>query len=101
MSDITLVIIGCAAVTFVIKAAGPVLLGGRQLPRPVRGVLALLAPALLAALVVVSALADGDQLTVGEDTAGVAVAGLVFWRTGSIVGCVVVSAVVTALLRAV
>jgi hypothetical protein len=37
---------------------------------------------------------------VGPDTAGVAVGGLVAWRTGSIIGCVIVAAAVTALLRA-
>ena len=39
--------------TVVIKAAGPVLLGGRDLPPRLSGVVARLAPALLAALVVV------------------------------------------------
>ena len=60
----------------------------------------LLAPALLAALVATQALADGDQLKVGADTAGVAAGGLVAWRTGSIVACVLVAPAVTAALRA-
>jgi branched-subunit amino acid transport protein len=100
MSTQVAVIAGCALVTFVIKAAGPVALGGRELPPRAQGVLALLAPPLLAALVVVAALADGQRWAVGADTAGVAAAGVLFWRTGSIVGCVVTAAVVTALLRA-
>jgi branched-subunit amino acid transport protein len=94
------VIIGSALVTFVIKAAGPVALGGRELPTWFTSVVVLLAPALLAALVATQALADGDQLKVGADTAGVAAGGLVVWRTGSIVACVLVAPAVTAALRA-
>ncbi len=40
-----------AVISFAIKAAGPALLGGRPLPERVRGVIALLAPVLLFALV--------------------------------------------------
>jgi branched-subunit amino acid transport protein len=94
------VIVGCALVTFVIKAAGPVALGGRELPVWFTSVVVLLAPALLAALVATQAFADGDQLKVGADTAGVAAGGLVAWRTGSILACVVLAPVVTAALRA-
>lgn len=99
MSTQVAVIAGCTMATFIIKAAGPVALGGRELPPVVQSVLALLAPALLAALVVVSVLAEGDRWAVGEETAGVAFAGVLFWRTGSVVGCVFSAAVVTALLR--
>ncbi len=90
----------CAVVTFAIKAAGPIALGGRDLPGWFSQVVALLAPALLSALIVTAALADGQRLAIGADTAGVAAGGLVAWRTGSIVGCVVVAAAVTAGLRA-
>ncbi len=92
---------GCAAVTFAIKAAGPIALGGRELPEWFGRVVAMLAPALLTALVVTNALADGDRIVVGADTAGVATGGLVFARFGSIVACVVVAAAVTGGLRAI
>jgi branched-subunit amino acid transport protein len=94
------VIIGSALVTFAIKAAGPVALGGRELPTWFTSVVVLLAPALLAALVASQALADGDELAIGPDTAGVAAGGLVAWRTGSIIACVLVAPAVTAGLRA-
>ena len=94
------VIAGCAAVTFAIKAAGPVTLGGRDLPPRFSGVIALMAPALLAAFVVTQALADGERLHVGADTAGVAAAGVVVWRGGSVLPAVVVAVAVTAVLRA-
>jgi len=93
-------IAGCALVTAIIKAAGPVALGGRELPGWFSNIVVLLAPALLSALIVTQALADGQRLAVGADTVGVVAGGLVAWKTGSIIGCVVVAAGVTALLRA-
>jgi branched-subunit amino acid transport protein len=94
-------IAGCAAVTFAIKATGPIALGGRELRPWFSRVVGLLAPALLSALVVTQALADGEKLSVGADTAGVAAAGLLLWRGASIVVGVLVAAVVTAGLRAI
>jgi branched-subunit amino acid transport protein len=92
---------GCALVTFAIKAAGPIALGGRELPDWFGRVVALLAPALLSALVVTQALADGERLALGADSAGVAVAGVALWRGAPIAAAVVIAAGVTALLRAV
>jgi branched-subunit amino acid transport protein len=90
----------CAVVTAVIKAAGPIALGHRELPGWFTDVIALMAPALLAALVVTAALADGDRLAVGADTAGVAVAGAALLRGANVVVGVTIAAVVTAGLRA-
>lgn len=56
MTAVWLTIAGLAAGTVAIKAAGPLLLGGRDLPPRVAAVIVLLAPALLAALVVVETL---------------------------------------------
>jgi len=91
---------GCALVTAAIKVAGPVALGGRVMPAAFTAIVLLLAPALLAALVVTQALADGGRLAVGADTAGVVTGGLVAVRTGSVVAAVVVAAAVAAGLRA-
>ena len=101
MSTSVTLIAGLAVVTAAIKAAGPIVLGGRELPPQLLGVISLLAPALLAALVVTATLADGKEIAVGDQTAGVAAGGLVAWRTGSIIGCVIVAAAVTAGLRAI
>ena len=95
-----LLIGGCAVATAVLKAIGPIALGGRELPLWVTSVIVLLAPALLAALVFTQAFADGKDLSVGAETVGVVAGGLVAWRSGSIVACVVVAAVLTAALRA-
>ncbi|GEP37978.1 hypothetical protein NPS01_16410 [Nocardioides psychrotolerans] len=97
---IWLLIAGTAVLTVLIKAAGPVVLGGRELPARVMGVIALTPPVLLAALVVTSALADGQRLQVDASTAGVAVGGLLLWRRRSLVLAVVAAVVVTASLRA-
>lgn len=100
MSTGATVIVGCAVVTAAIKAAGPVALGGRELPISFTSVVILLSPALLAALVATQAFAEGDRIALEADTAGVAAGGLVIWRTGSIVACVVAAAAVTAAVRA-
>jgi branched-subunit amino acid transport protein len=99
-TELWVLVAGCALVTFAIKAAGPVAFGGRDLPGWFASVIALMAPALLAALIVTQALADGERLHVGADTAGVAAAGVVVWRGGSVVPAVLVAMVVTAGLRA-
>jgi branched-subunit amino acid transport protein len=91
---------GCALVTFSIKAAGPVVLGERELPAWFGSVVGLMAPALLAALVATHSLASGRHLTVGPPTAGVLASAVVMWRTRSITWCVVTAAAVTAALRA-
>jgi branched-subunit amino acid transport protein len=91
---------GCAVLTFAVKAAGPVALGGRQLPPWFASVVTLLAPALLAALVATHSLASGKHLEVGAQTAGVLVSGGVMLKTRSIPLCVLAAAVVTAALRA-
>jgi branched-subunit amino acid transport protein len=90
----------CAVVTAAIKAVGPIALGHRDLPGWFTDVIALMAPALLAALVVTAALADGDRLAVGADTAGVAVAGVALWRGANVIVGVAIAAAVTAGLRA-
>jgi branched-subunit amino acid transport protein len=100
MSTTAALIGGCAAVTYLIKGIGPLALGGRDLPLWFTSVVILLAPALFAALVVTQTLADGEHIAVGANTAGVAAGGFVAWRFRSVIGCVLVAAVVTAGLRA-
>jgi branched-subunit amino acid transport protein len=94
-------IAGCAVLTVLIKAIGPVLLGGRELPPWFDRVVTLLAPSLLCALVVTSAFASGRSWSVGAHTVGVAVAAVMLWRRHSLVLCVVVAVVITAALRAI
>ena len=100
-STALLLVLGAAVITAAIKAAGPVALGGRELPERFNGFIALLAPALFTALIVTQVLADGKELGVGADTAGLAVAGVALWRGASMVVGVLIAAATTALLRAV
>lgn len=99
--DVWVLIAACAVVTAVIKGIGPVALGGRPLPARATGVIALLAPALLAALVVAGVAGKDGELHLGLEAIGVAAGGAIALRGGSILLCVVVAAGLTALLRAV
>lgn len=99
-STIWWTIAGTTVVTAVIKGFGPVVMGGRELPPRVGRVIVLMAPALLAALVVTNALADGEHLHVGADTVGVAVGGAVLLLTrAGVLTAVLVAAGLTAGLR--
>lgn len=99
-AEVWVLIVGLAALTMAVKALGPVLLGGRTLPPSFTRVVVLMAPTLLAALVVTSVLASGRSWSVGAHTVGVAVAAVMLWRRCSLVLCVLVAVLVTAGLRA-
>ena len=90
--------VGLATVS--IKALGPVLLGGRALPGRVAGVVALLAPALLAALVAINTFGSGQRLTVDARLLGVAAAAFALWLRAPVLIVVVLAAVVTGVARA-
>jgi branched-subunit amino acid transport protein len=93
-------ILAVAAISFAIKALGPVVLTGRQLPAWTSTVIALLAPALLAALVVVHVLGErwsAVSLPVLVGLGAVIAAHLL--RAPMLVS-VLAGVVVTALLRA-
>ena len=99
-STIWWTIAGATVVTALIKGFGPVVMGGRELSPRINGVIMLMAPALLAALVVTSILADGDRLHVGADFVGVVVGGaLMIWTRAGVLTAVLVAAGVTAAIR--
>jgi branched-subunit amino acid transport protein len=89
-----------AAITALTRASGPVLLGGRTLPWLLRRVVVLLAPALLAALVVTETLSDAEGLVLDERAAGVAAAGLALLWRDSLLLAMAVAVAVTAAARA-
>jgi branched-subunit amino acid transport protein len=89
-----------ALMSALMKAIGPMALGGRELPAWFERVVRLFAPALLAALVVTQVFAvRGGHLGLGANAAGVAAAGVVFLRGGSVLVGVVFAVLVTAGLR--
>lgn len=100
MSDAWLVVVLVGLATIAIKAIGPVLLGGRDLPPRIGSMIALLAPALLAALIATSTLGDGRSLVLDERLLGVAAAGVAIWRRAPVLLVVVIAAAVTAAARA-
>lgn len=100
MTDTWLVVGLVGGATMLIKAIGPVLLGGRALPPRVTGLIGLLAPALLAALVAINTLGSGRSLVIDERALGVAAASIAVWRKAPILLVVVIAAAVTAGARA-
>ena len=100
MKDVWPVIVVLAVTTAAIKAAGPALVGGKELPAAVTRVIALFAPALLAALIVTETLgAPGPSITFDARAAGLAAAAVVLVTKRSLIGAVVAAAAATALLR--
>lgn len=94
------VVIGVvAALNLAIKGAGPAVLGARELPVPARRVIALLAPALLAALVVCDLLGEDWSHVDGVQVAGVAAAATGRMLRAPLLVALVVGAVTAALLR--
>jgi Branched-chain amino acid transport protein (AzlD) len=95
-------VIGALAVgTFAIKAAGPALIGQRPLPDRLTGVIALLAPALLAGLVIMEAFSDAEPHHVVLDARAVgllaAIAGRLLRLPLPVI--LVIAAAATALTR--
>jgi branched-subunit amino acid transport protein len=101
MSSAWLAVVVVGAATVLLKAAGPVLAAGRQLPQATAGVVELLAPALLAALVATGAFASDESLVLDERGAGLAAAGIAVALRAPLLMVIVVAAVTAALLRAI
>ena len=87
--------------TVLIKATGPVLLGGRDLPPRLSGVVSHLAPALLAALVVVDTFGHDQKLSADESAIGLAAAAVAIAARLPMIAVVAIAAAVTAAVRAV
>ena len=86
--------------TVVIRAAGPVALGGRRPRGRGTAVIAMLAPSLLAALVVFETLtAPGGGVRVDARMVCVAAAALAILRRLPMLAVVLIAAAVTALVR--
>jgi uncharacterized membrane protein len=94
------VIVAVALASAAIKAAGPVLVGGRELLQRATAVVALLAPALLAALVVSETFGEDRHLVLDERALGVAIAAIALALRGPVLLAVALAAATTALVRA-
>jgi branched chain amino acid efflux pump len=85
--------------TLVLKSVGPVMVAGRQLPRRADRLLALLAPAILAALVVSETFANGRSLVVDARLAGAGAGVLAVLLRAPLWLVIVAGAVTTAAVR--
>lgn len=100
MSPAALTVLALGLGTYLLKAAGPLLLGGRRLP-PRLEWLADLAPAgLLAALVAVSTFTDGTRWALDARAAGLTAAAVALRLRAGFVVVVIVAAAATAAVRA-
>jgi len=87
------------AVTMVFKAAGPVMLGRRELPPRLASVVEVLAPAMLAALVVTQTVGGDRELVVDERLAGVAAGAIAIRLRAPLIAVMAVAAAIAALIR--
>ena len=96
-----IVVAALFAGTVALKAVGPVTFGGRRLSPLAAGVIGLVAPALLAALVVYETFsADGPGVTVDARVAGLAAAEVAVAVRRSMIVIVIVAALTAAATRA-
>jgi branched-subunit amino acid transport protein len=93
-------LLALCAVSYALKAVGPVLAGGRRLGPRARRALDLVAVPLLAALIVVQTLGDGHRLEIDARVPALVVAAVLVWRRAPFLVVVLAAAGTAALLRA-
>jgi uncharacterized membrane protein len=100
VTEVWITIAALAVGTALIKTAGPLTVGGRALPTRVTSVIALMAPALLAALVVQETFSHDGELVVDARAAGMAGALAALAARLPLMAVVTIAAAVTAVVRA-
>ena len=101
MSSVWIAVAAVGAGTVALKAVGPVVLGGRRPPERMMGMVELLAPALLAALVVAQAVGGDRRLVFDARLIGLAAAAVALRLRAPLLLVVVIAAAATAVARAV
>jgi uncharacterized membrane protein len=101
MTEVWITIAALCVGTAIIKASGPLAVGGRDLPPRASAVVARLAPSLLAALVVVDTFGGTDRtLSVDATAVGLAAAAAALLARLPMIAVVVIAAATTAAARA-
>ncbi len=100
MTEAWVLVVVLGAATIVLKGAGTLLLGERPLPAVAHAAVALLAPGLLAALIVVQTFSSGQRLVLDARAGALAVAAIALLLRAPTLLVVVLAAVTAALLRA-
>jgi hypothetical protein len=99
MSATWIVVLLVGAFTISFKAVGPLLLVGRKLPAPLTSAFELLAPSLLAALVVTQSVGGKDGIVLDARLVGLGAAVGAIWLRAPLIVVVLVAALATALAR--
>jgi branched-subunit amino acid transport protein len=99
MSATWTVVLLVGAFTISFKAAGPVLLAGRRLPARLTSAFELLAPSLLAALVVTQSVGGKDGIVLDARLVGLGAAVVAIALRAPLIVVVAVAALATALAR--
>lgn len=94
---IAVLLVGAFTISF--KAAGPLLLAGRELPERLTSAFELLAPSLLAALVVTQSVGGKDGIVLDARLVGLGAAAVAIKLRAPLIAVVVVAALTTALVR--
>ncbi|HEY2650302.1 MAG TPA: AzlD domain-containing protein [Solirubrobacteraceae bacterium] len=93
-------LLGLCAISYGLKAVGPLLAGGRQLGPRLRLTLNLVPVPLLAALILLQTLSTGHRLVLDARTPALGVAALLVWRRAPFLVVVLAAAATAALIRA-
>jgi branched-subunit amino acid transport protein len=99
VSEVWIVVGAVGPATIALKSVGPLLLGGKPLPQHLTGVVALLAPALLAALVVTQAVGGDEEIVLDARLVGLGAAVVAILLRAPLLVVVVAAAAATALVR--
>lgn len=99
MTALWITIVAVALASAAIRAFGPILVGGRELPQSANAIIAQLAPALLAALVVTQTFGEDGRLVLDEKAMGVAIAAVALALRAPVLLAVALAVVATALAR--
>jgi hypothetical protein len=95
-----LVVATIGAGTIALKGVGPAVLGNRPLPPTVAALVGVLAPTLLAALVVTQTVGTGDGVAADARLVGVGAASVAIALRAPLLVVVIVAAAATAAVRA-
>jgi branched-subunit amino acid transport protein len=87
-------------VTIGLKSAGTLILQGREIPARLAGMIELLAPVMLAALVVTNTFGGDHKLALDPRAAGLAAAAISIVLRAPLLVTVIVAAITAALVRA-
>lgn len=101
MNDAWIVVAVVGVATIACKAAGPVLVGRRELPPRLQACVELLAPVMLTALVVTQTVGGDEEIEVDARVVGVGAAVIAIALRTHIIVAMAAAALATALVRVV